>query len=159
MKTALFVTAAAMMAAKAHAGPISPSAAEDVIESYGATLTSSAAAGDSAHTIDAKLGDLNMTVRLGGCDETLTCQYAMMFATFDLGAPADEQTLIKTNSYNDSYPFGRAFIIPSQDGQSDAVGIDYVVDLSNETEFDPGDISRFQEILNSYIAHWTSDGG
>lgn len=149
---------AACLTFAAAADPISPSEAEDVLETYGATLASSTAAGDSAHTIDAKLGDLNMTVRLGGCDETLTCQFAMMFATFDLGAPADEQTLIKTNSYNDSYPFGRAFIIPSEDGQSDAVGVDYIIDLSGEANFDGRDVARFQEILNSYISHWTSDG-
>ncbi|MGB3625007.1 MAG: hypothetical protein WA989_04215, partial [Henriciella sp.] len=75
----------AFLVSPATAGPVSPSEAEDVLEAFGATLTASTAAGEAAHTIDAKLGDLNMTVRLGGCDDTPTCQYAMMFATFDLG--------------------------------------------------------------------------
>lgn len=81
----------------------------------------------------------------------------MMFSTFDLGQTADADTLVRTNSYNDSYPFGRAFVVPSGEEGNDLVGIDYVIDLSGEAVLDAGDIAQFQEVLQSYIAHWTTE--
>ncbi len=158
MKTTLLaIAAAASVSFAAHATPISPSQAEDVIESAGATLTGSQPAGEGSHTIDASLGEVNITVRLGNCAEDDTCGYAMMFSTFDLGQAADANTLAKSNSYNDSYPFGRAFVVPSEDEGGDLVGIDYVIDLSGEAELDAGDIAQFEQVLKSYIAHWTTE--
>lgn len=156
MKREILILAAGLTALAAHADPITPSQAEDVIEAAGATLSASEASGEFSHAIDARIGDVNITVRLGGCDaDTGLCNYAMMFSTFDLGQKANEQTLFKTNSYNDSYPFGRAFVIPGQDDSGDIVGVDYVIDLSGEASLDPEDIGMFQEILSSYVTHWT----
>ncbi|MEM5517858.1 YbjN domain-containing protein [Henriciella sp. AS95] len=156
MKTALLLASAAFLGMTATAQPMTASDAEDVLTNYGATLTSSTAVGEDAHTIDAQIDDINMTVRLGGCDADALCSYAMMFATFDLGAAADQSTLEKTNGYNDSFPFGRAFVIPGEDGE-DIVGIDYVIDISSDANLDGADIARFEEILNSYITHWTAE--
>lgn len=156
MKTAFLLAATTIIGLAAAAKPITPSQAEDLLADYGANLSASTAVGEDAHTIDAQIGDINMTVRLGGCDENGFCNYAMMFATFDLGSAADETTLMKTNGYNDSFPFGRAFVVPGDDG-NDIVGIDYVVDISSEANLDATDIARFEEILSSYINHWTAD--
>lgn len=151
--------AAATMALAAHAGPITPSQAEDVIEAAGGTLSESRAAGDDSHVIDAKFEDanLNFSIRLGDCDDTGACKYAMMFATFDLGEAATTDTLVKSNAYNDSYPFGRAFVIPGEEEAGDVVGIDYVLDLSSEATLDTGDMALFKDILNSYFTHWTAE--
>lgn len=158
MRFAIALSAAATLGLAAQAGPVTPSEAETVLESYGATLTGSAGVGDTAHTIDATLDGVNITVRLGNCGEDGRCGYAMFFSTFDLGQPADLQTLARTNAYNDSYPFGRAFVIPSEDGQSDVVGIDYVIDLQGDSALETSDVGRFAEVLSSYVNHWTSAG-
>lgn len=159
MRTLFFLAAVTLPAFAASATPVTPNEAEDIIETYGASLIGSSPAGDNAHVIDAKFDTLNFSVRLGDCDAADQCSYAMMFATFDLGQKASAGTLEKTNAYNDSYPFGRAFVIPSgtEPDASDAVGVDYVVDLSNETEFDNEDIARFETVLSTYISHWTDD--
>lgn len=155
MRFAIALSAGATVALTAQAAPVSPSEAEDVLEAYGATLTASSGAGENAHTIDATIEGVNITVRLGSCGEDGRCGYAMFFSTFDLGQPADLQTLARTNAYNDSYPFGRAFVIPSEDGSSDVVGIDYVIDLTGDASLDADDVARFAEVLSSYVNHWT----
>ncbi|WP_084395766.1 YbjN domain-containing protein [Henriciella aquimarina] len=156
MRTLIASLAAAGFAFAAQAAPITPSQAEDVVEAAGATLSASEGVGEDAHVIDAKFADmdLNFSVRLGNCDEMDQCGYAMLFSTFELEQAASSETLAKTNSYNDSYPFGRAFVIPGSEGAGDIVGIDYVIDLSEEAALNPGDIERFKEILNSYFTHW-----
>ena len=156
MKPIVTLAAAAAMTFAAQASPVTPSEAEDVLEAYGATLQGTSVASETAHTIDAEIDGVNITVRLGNCDDTDQCGYVMFFSTFDLGDTATDETLARTNAYNDSYPFGRAFVIPAQEGGSDVVGIDYVIDLSGEAEMNTEDVSRFQEVLSSYITHWTN---
>lgn len=156
MKSTATLAAASLLAFAAQAEPVTPSAAEDVLEAYGAELQASSVASDSAHTIDARIDDVNITVRLGNCDDADACSYAMFFSTFDLGATDMSQALARTNSYNDSYPFGRAFVIPAEDGGSVVIGIDYVIDLSGEAVLDQEDVTRFKEVLSSYITHWSN---
>ena len=157
MKPVLFGLAAAAMAFGANAQPVTPDEAAAVIEASDATIAGSNAVDEQSYIIDANWADLNMSfsVRLGNCSEEGACGYAMMFATFQLGEENWESLLRKANSYNDSYPLGRAFVIPGQDGRPMAVGVDYSIDLTGDASFDGSDVSMFRDILTSFVEHWT----
>ena len=156
MKLAYLALAAALLGQTAIAAPVSTDEAEGVIVDYGAEFESDWVESGGATKVDIRMNDINATVRLGNCGDDGRCGYVMMFATFDLGVPADKEVFDKTNFYNDSYPFGRAFILDNEDeAASDIVGIDYTVDLSNEANFDTDDLETFKSVLDAYVAHWS----
>ena len=157
MKALYAMAAAACLPLAAQAGPVTPNDVEFALEDYGAEITGSEAIGENAHVIYAELSDMPVYVRLGECDQFDECGIVVMFAAFDIEDEIDEATLKKTNRYNDSYPIGRAFIFPSEDGARNVVGIDYVIDVSGESVIDGGDIQRFDRAVQSYVRYWTQE--
>lgn len=157
MKAFPLLAGAALFGICAHAMPITPLQAITVMERSGAAVEPAEAIGSDAHRINVKIGEYNATVRLGNCDEEDRCSYAMMFATFNLGRTADEAVLTKTNHYNDSFPFGRAFVLKGNDETGDVVGVDYAIDISSDASFDATDLARFEEILAAFVDHWTAE--
>lgn len=159
MKYALLALAATAATLSAQAAPITPEAAKAVVEASGATVNSEGSSGANAYVLDAHLPskNLNFSVRLGDCTDAGTCSYAMTFATFQIEETDWESLLKRVNAYNDSYPLGRAFVLPGADGQPLAVGIDYVENISDEATFDDSDLTAFQTILSNFIDHWTAE--
>lgn len=155
MKAMTCALAAISLATAASAQPITPKLAEKIVGDFGANILETRAGSDSAHVIDAESDGTNISVRLGDCDAETYCSYVMMFATFDLGGPVDEAALQKTNGYNDSHSYGRAFAIPGLDSNG-VVGIDYVIDISGDANFDTADLERFKSVLAAYITYWTT---
>ena len=134
---------------------MTPNDVEFALEDYGAAITGTEDVGEDAHVIYAELSDMPVYVRLMDCDQFDECGLVVMFAAFDIEEDIDEATLLKTNRYNDSHPIGRAFIFPSEDGDRNVVGIDYVIDVSGESVIDGGDIQRFDRAVQSYVRYWT----
>ena len=155
MKALYAMAAAACLPLAAQAGPVTPSDVEAVLEAYGAEIASST--GQDAHVINARLNDRSMYVRLDECDQFDECGIVVMFTAFEIDGDIDEETLLKTNRYNDSFPIGRAFVFPAEDGDGNLVGIDYVIDVSGESVIDGGDVQRFEQAVNTYVKHWVND--
>ena len=147
------------MVLTAHAAPITPEAAKGVIKASGATISSERAASANAYVISAMWADqnLNFSVRLGDCSGTGSCSWAMTFATYELPASDWESVLQKVNSYNDSYPFGRAFVVAGANDKPKAIGIDYAVNIADEASFDSKDLTKFRNIATNFIEHWTEE--
>ena len=59
--------------------------------------------------------------------------------------------------YNDSYPFGRAFLIGDPDTEGYMVGIDYSISLADENDYGQQEVSLFFIILDSFITHMQAD--
>ena len=158
MKYALLAAAAIALPFCAQAKPISTASADGILTQSGLPVEGGWSTSGTARLRDTRTGDIRMTVRLGNCDESDTCQFVMLFATFDLGVPATLEDFRRTNHYNDSHPLGRAFLIEGKGEEDGAIaGIDYVIDLSGDAEFDPADIEMFQTIVATYINHWTEN--
>lgn len=157
MKALYAIAAAACLPLAAEAGPVTPSEVETVLEEYGAEISGSQGVGETAHVINARLNERSMYVRLMECDKFNECGMVVMFTAFEIDGEINEQTLLKTNRYNDSYPIGRAFIFPAEDGGGNLVGIDYVIDVSGESVVDGGDVQRFEQAVNTYVSHWLSE--
>jgi len=159
LKYTLLSLAASAAAFTAHAAPITPEAAKAAIEASGAIISDENAVGSDVYVIDASWADTNMnfSVRLGACTEAGSCSWVMTFATFQISPEGWEGLLQKANAYNDSYPFGRAFVLPDDNGAPMAVGIDYVVNIADEATFDGNDLEMFRTIVTSFIDHWTEE--
>ena len=157
MKALYAMAAAACLPLAAQAGPVTPSDVEAVLEAYGAEIASSTGVGQDAHVINARLNDRSIYVRLDECDKFNECGIVVMFTAFEIDGDIDEETLLKTNRYNDSFPIGRAFVFPAENGGGNLVGIDYVIDVSGESVIDGGDVQRFEQAVNTYVKHWLND--
>lgn len=151
------VALAAMMALPALAWPISPENAATILTRAGGEDVELTWLGDDAARLDAKQGDFKYSVRMMDCDEAKVCASAMIFATFEMSGAPDFAMYQKTNHFNDSFPFGRAFILPRPDQQSFALGVDYSLDLRNEANFDTEDMDKFMSILDDYIGHMSNE--
>jgi len=149
--------AAFAMAVPALAWPIAPENAGKVLTNAGSEEVEVTWLGDDVARVDAKQGEYYYSVRLMNCDESKMCNSAMFFATFTMSGSPDLAMYEQTNLYNDSYPFGRAFILPSGDGESYGIGVDYGLDLQNEHNFDAEDLKMFEDILTSYAAHMSEE--
>ena len=157
MKALYAIAAAACLPLAAQAGPVTPNQVETVLENYGAEISGSMGVGDNAHVINGRLNNRSMYVRLDECDQFDECGIVVMFTAFEIDGEIDEETLLKTNRYNDSFPIGRAFVFPAENGGGNLVGIDYVIDVSGESVIDGGDVQRFEQAVNTYVKHWLSD--
>jgi len=153
IKHSVCAAAAALLALPGLAWPISPENAGTVLTRADSEDVNVVWLNDQAARIDAKRGDYQYSVRIMDCDETKACATAMIFATFEMTGTPDFAMYEKTNLFNDSFPYGRAFILPRADNQSYAVGVDYSLDLRNEANFDVEDVSKFMSILGAYIDH------
>ncbi|KCZ51195.1 YbjN domain-containing protein [Hyphomonas pacifica] len=148
---------AVSIAVPAFAWPIAPENAGKVLTNAGSEEVEVTWLGDDVARLDAKKGEYYYSVRLMNCDDSRTCSSAMFFSTFTMDGAPDFSMYERTNLYNDSYPFGRAFILPSGDDETYAVGVDYGIDLQNEHNFDEEDLNLFEEIIISYTSHMSEE--
>ena len=149
--------AAFAMAVPALAWPIAPENAGKVLTSGGSENVEVTWLDDDVARVDAKQDEYYYSVRLMDCDKSKMCASAMFFATFTMAGSPDLAMYEQTNLYNDSYPFGRAFILPSENGESYSIGVDYGLDLQNEHNFDVEDLKMFEDILSSYAVHMSEE--
>ena len=154
-------TASALTAMAAAAAPVTPDQAETLLVEYGATDIDVQAAKPGTVTIAATLDSgYDIILRLGGCEEVDGCGYALFFVNFTPESTSTDDMIYKTIMYNDSFPFGRAFAIfdeAEEQTSVTAVGVDYTLDLTEETTLDAGDIATFETIIETYIGYWTSN--
>lgn len=139
---------------------ITPEGARQLLASVDAEIGSLPDEDGSVYVLDYRLNGLSQTLRLTDCEPDIGCQVAIIFATFD--PPADVppvQLLDAANRYNDSYPFGRAFVLPNNDGSVRAIGVDYSLDLRNETSLDAVDLNLFYQIVVAYTDHHSEGAG
>lgn len=149
---------AACIASAAYADPASPDAVSDLLKGMDSSDVAVEWIEDTIARVDATRLGYNFTVRLMDCDETRTCRSSLTFATFDMDGTPDISAFQKINDYNDSYPFGRAFLIGAPDRQGYMVGIDYAISLADENNYGQQEVNLFFIILDSFIAHMQDDG-
>ena len=153
----LSLAAAALLAPVALAAPMTPEVAADVLRNAGDTDVTVTWVSDAAARIDSNREGIYYSVRLFGCDETKTCSGAMVFATYAEPGALDLSVYERNNQYNDSYPFGRGFLLPSENNDGTyTIGLDYTIDLSGEAVLDDGDIELFFGALDAYVSHMES---
>lgn len=146
----------------AAAVPTNPASVQSTLTSAGATgVTADPGQGDYVITygsIDPGTGStVNFTARLMRCENNANCKTVLQFANFDMERtvrPADYEAI---NAYNDSYPFGRAYIYTYDDGNF-AFGVDYVTDLDDENQFGTNEVETFKIVLGSFLDHMIQSG-
>ena len=137
----------------ATAEPISPRDASKLLKDMGSTGVSIKWVNDETARIEATLKDYFFNVRLMNCNDEGLCASSMIFATFSMDGSPSFSEYQHINEYNDSYPFGRAFLLDSSDADEYVVGVDYSADISAENDFTEGDVDMFFVILNSFVTH------
>jgi hypothetical protein len=158
LKPALISLAAALtLAPAALAAPITPEAAAEVLRAAGDTEVTVNDAGDTAVRIDANRGGVFYSVRLFSCDEARSCVGVMIFATYAEPGALDLSVYERNNQYNDSFPFGRGFLLPGEEGDGTyTIGLDYSLDIGGEANFDNDDVDLFFGALDAYVTHMES---
>ena len=153
LKSLAIAALAAFAASTASAVPATPEAVEALLESMNTTDIVTETIDDTIVRIDATRQGYNFTVRLMDCTEGTNCVSSMIFATFNMDARPTLTDFTNVNEYNDSYPFGRAFLIGDTETDGYLVGVDYAVSLTDENTFGADEVNLFFVILNSFIAH------
>ncbi len=108
-----------------------------------------------------KVGDddpVVFTTRVMRCDQQDQCRTILMFANFDMGRPLEPSDYETVNGYNESYPFGRAYVFNDEEANEVTIGIDYVVDLEDENAFGTNEVNTFQIIIGSFFEHMMESG-
>lgn len=158
LKPVLISLAAALtLAPAALAKPMTPETAAAMMRDAGDTDVTINSTTETAFRIDAARDGVYYSVRLFGCDAQKACSGAMMFATFAEPGALNLSVYERNNEYNDSYPYGRGFLLPSNDGGATyTIGLDYAIDISGEAELGNDDIDLFFGILDAYVRHMES---
>jgi len=158
IRTALAATVALTTALGAAAAPISPADAADMLTGYGSEFADITWLDEKTATIDGKMSEYFYTVRMMNCSAVRVCETVMIFATFEMGGAPGLESYLRTNEYNDSYPFGRAFVLDPEDEDTHILGVDYAIDVSGGHTFTGLDMDKFMAILSSYVDHMASEG-
>ena len=158
LKPVLISLAAAFaLAPAALAAPMTPDAVADVLRDAGDTDVTVTWVSDKVARVDSNRDGLYYSVRLFGCDEQKSCIGVMTFATYAEPGTLDLSVYQRNNQYNDSYPFGRGFVMaPEENDGTYTIGLDYTLDIANETTFDKDDVDLFFDALNAYVIHMES---
>ena len=156
IRTVFAATSVLMLSATASAVPITPAdvgavlSANDVLDVEIDPIEAGSDFAIGSGTVDLGGSTVNFTTRIMRCDDGITCKTVLMFANFALGRPARPGDYEAVNSYNDTYPFGRAYVYVDENGDA-SVGVDYVVDLEDENVFGANEVSTFGIILSSFL--------
>jgi len=158
LKSLAIAAIAALFAATASAAPATPEAVKALLESMDTTDIETERVDDAIVRIDATRQGYNFTVRLMDCNDGTNCVSAMIFATFNVDARPTLADFIDINEYNDSYPFGRAFLIGDTETDGYLIGVDYAFSMADENMFGASEVNLFFVILDSLIAHMQETG-
>lgn len=154
----LSLAAAAALVPAALAAPMTPDEAARILREAGDTDVTVTWVSDRAARIDANRGGLYYSVRMFACDAQKACSGAMMFATFAEPGTLDLSVYERNNRYNDSYPYGRGFLLePAEPDGTYTIGFDYALDISEEASFGPDDVELFFGALGVYVSHMEGD--
>lgn len=108
---------------------------------------------DDTAQIDARLDPYLYSIRMLGCNAEAGCDRVLIFSTFRVAGYPDLAAYQKVNHYNDTIPFGRAFLLePAPEEDTFSVGVDYALDLTHETRLDAADMDKFIVIVDSFVA-------
>jgi hypothetical protein len=153
LKSLAIAATATLFATTASALPATPEAVEALLASMNTTDIVSETIDDTIVRIDGTRQGYNFTVRLMDCTEGTNCVSSMIFATFNMDTRPQLADFTSVNEYNDSYPFGRAFLIGDTETDGFLVGVDYAVSLSDENALGTDEVNLFFVILNSFVGH------
>lgn len=159
-KAAVLCFAMGMLALTSAAERITPQAAVDMLGTTGSEEIELTWLSEDAAQIDAKYESYFYSIRMTYCGDVSGCGAAIMFATFRMPGAPDLEMYRTINAYNDTTPFGRAFLLePGAEDDTYAVGVDYVLDLSNEGRLDRTDVEMFADILDTFVIHMSETDG
>lgn len=158
LKTLAMAAIAAMFAPTVSAVPATPEAVEALLSSMNATEIQTETVDETVVGIDATRQGYAFTVRLMDCTDSTNCVSAMIFATFNMAGRPMLADFTHLNAYNDTYPFGRAFLIGDTDTDGYLVGVDYSLSMADENMLGTNEINLFFVILDSFITHMQEAG-
>ena len=153
LKPLAIAATAALFATTASAAPATPEAVEVMLTAMDTTEIQTERVDDTIVRIDATRQGYKFTVRLMDCTDGTACVSSMIFATFNVDARPTLADFTHINEYNDSYPFGRAFLIGDTETDGYLIGVDYAFSMADENALGADEINLFFVILDSFIAH------
>ena len=157
IRSALTAAACGLVALGTSATPVSPEDASSVLLAAGSETAEVTWLSEDIARIDGKYGDYFYSVRMMNCDSEAQCSTAMIFATFTMTGVPGLSTYEKINEYNDSLPFGRAFLLMSEVEDNYIVGVDYSLDLAHEHDLTKQDMELFMNILLQFTGHMSGN--
>jgi hypothetical protein len=153
LKTLALAIFATTLASAAHAEPSDPQTVANLLRAMNSTDVKVEWIDDSTARVDAVRNGYNYTYRLMDCNADKVCASNMIFATFDMIGLPDVFEYQRINEYNDNYPFGRAFLVSSEDKEGYVVGVDYAFITSDENKAGEAEVNMFFVILDSFVQH------
>tara|TARA_R110000787_G_scaffold59109_1_gene134014 strand:+ start:4264 stop:4743 length:480 start_codon:yes stop_codon:yes gene_type:complete len=153
LKSLALAIAAASMVLTASADAGNPEAVAQMLRNSDSTNVGIEWVDDTIARIDASRDGYNYSIRMMDCNDAQYCVSNMIFATFDMVGAPGMADYMKINEYNDSYPFGRAFLIGSPDEDSYVIGVDYTFMTSDENVLGKEEVDLFFVILDSFVKH------
>tara|TARA_R110002020_G_scaffold224599_1_gene434320 strand:- start:196276 stop:196755 length:480 start_codon:yes stop_codon:yes gene_type:complete len=158
LKPLALAIAAASMAFTASATPGNPEAVAEMLRNSDSANVEIEWVDDTIARIDANRDGYNYSIRMMDCNADQYCVSNMIFATFDMDGSPALADYIKINEYNDSYPFGRAFLIGAPDEDGYVIGIDYTFMTSDENVLGEEEVNLFFVVLDSFVKHMQEEG-
>jgi hypothetical protein len=158
LKPLALAIAAASMAFTASATPGNPEAVAEMLRNSDSANVEIEWVDDTIARIDANRDGYNYSIRMMDCNADQYCVSNMIFATFDMDGSPALADYIKINEYNDSYPFGRAFLIGAPDEYGYVIGVDYTFMTSDENVLGKEEVDLFFVILDSFVTHMQDEG-
>ncbi len=139
---------AAMFAASAAAEPVSPISARQALQTAGAIVNAQTKSADeTSQFFDATIDDVDFTLSLSGCDRR-GCDLAVFFTFAGLEGGATLEDYAIASQFNEFYPFGRVYVIEEDSALGGAaLGVDLVVELSDENRFAARDVEVWRTVL------------
>ena len=147
----------AMSTMPSFAYPLSAEDAANLLRQYGAEDVEVFDLDNDVHVIDAKKNTYNFSVRMMDCSDEGRCRSVMMFSNFNMAGAPDIDQYNRINHFNDSRPFGRAFLLGQPYEEDYKVGVDYVIDISQENNFNAADLDLFFIVVDSFVEHMTAE--
>jgi hypothetical protein len=158
LKPLALAIAAASMAFTASATPGNPEAVAEMLRNSDSANVEIEWVDDTIARIDANRDGYNYSIRMMDCNADQYCVSNMIFATFDMDGSPALADYIKINEYNDSYPFGRAFLIGGPDEDGYVIGVDYTFMTSDENVLGEEEVNLFFVVLDSFVKHMQEEG-
>ncbi len=158
LKSLALALAAASIAFAASADAGNPDSVAAMLRDTNSTNVEIEWVDDTIARIDASRDGYNFSIRMMDCNADQYCISNMIFATFDMAGSPALADYMKVNEYNDSYPFGRAFLIGQPDEDGYVIGVDYTFMTSDENVLGKEEVDLFFVILDSFVTHMQEEG-
>lgn len=108
-----------------------------------------------SNVVVGKIAGLTFATRLADCEAPgENCATIITYINFNLDRAPTIKDRDVVNSFNNTRTFGRAYLII--DGDASMAGVDRVVDVSDENNFNNRDIAKWGEVVTDFMQFYSS---